>query len=679
MRKTIAIILCFMILMANMPLTVFGAEKISAKLIQMEGDVQVIRAGGEKPFKAFVNMRLTEGDRIITGPSGKAKVEMDDEVIITLAENTRIYLSELRGSNGAKQSSINLQSGGVGSSVKEKLKDNSRFEIKTPTAVMGVRGTEFFTQYYNGNVDVRVVDGIVEVTVNVTKEGDVTGVSGTGARTYTFPVSALQQVAFSEGEDAKDVSESIGTLDLDGLPLPFLDRIREINEEDPDAIPKEILDSIDKAVENAIKTLKEKMENKELVPDEIASSLEKTIVGNIQQSIPTIKDPPPSEPRGTSRRDSDDDSKTQILSIGEINGINVVDEELTAGTLAPANATVTYQWMRGLGDSQFVNIQGATTKEYKPTIYDAGMQLKVKVTGTGSYEGTVESEPTESIIGITAKIVEPGYIEVEIKGTTFTDNAIYDIENQNGQTQLELNWEVAGIDVFGIYLEEDNFVYISYEYFWDEERIPITIQALAAAVEAEVDTNTIYLNIYSLELIGENIYVDGYEDEYETIRLIEGTGVFIFTYQNNGQQLKTFTVNGESKIAVLEPLMEGDYIYGYAYNLIIEEDTTIEVTYEEVTIDEYEVTFIVEGESGGTISAIVYDYFDQDPGIEIESGDFVECGKTVIFTAIPPEDYYYYGIMWKVNDINIECVESWYEIVVDKNIDVIIEFKKIEA
>ncbi len=673
MRKTIAIILCFMILMANMPLTVFGAEKISAKLIQMEGDVQVIRAGGEKPFKAFVNMRLTEGDRIITGPSGKAKIEMDDEIIITLAENTRIYLSELRGSNGAKQSSINLQSGGVGSSVKEKLKDNSRFEIKTPTAVMGVRGTEFFTQYYNGNVDVRVVDGIVEVTVNVTKEGDVTGVSGTGARTYTFPISALQQVAFSEGEDAKDVSESVEALDLDGLPIPFLDRIREINEEDPDAIPKEILDSIDKAVENAIKTLKEKMENKELVPDEIASSLEKTIVGNIQQSIPTIKDPPPSEPRGTSRRDSDDrdDSKTQIVSIGEINGINVVDEELTAGTLAPANATVTYQWMRGLGDSQFVNIQGATTKEYKPTIYDAGMQLKVKVTGTGSYEGTVESEPTESIIGITAKIVEDEsgeykYIEVRLFGTEFIEEEIYEY------------WNIEGIQEFEITISDDKKEAKIY-YYGLSECPDVTIQALADAVEAEVDTNTVYLNIYSLELIGENIYVDGYEDEYETIRLIEGTGVFIFTYQNNGQQLKTFTVNGESKIAVLEPLMEGDYIYGYAYNLIIEEDTTIEVTYEEVTIDEYEVTFIVEGESGGTISAIVYDYFDQDPGIEIESGDFVECGKTVIFTAIPPEDYYYYEIMWKVNDINIECVESWYEIVVDKNIDVIIEFKKIEA
>ena len=305
-----------MLFMTSMPLTVFGADKVSAKLIQMEGDVQIIRAGGEKPFKAFLNMSLTEGDKIITGSSGKAKVQMDDEVVITLAENTRIYLSELRGSNGAKQSSISLQSGGVGSSVKEKLKDNSRFEIKTPTAVMGVRGTEFFTQYYNGNVDVRVVDGVVEVTVNVSKEGDVTGVSGTGLRTYTFPISALKQVAFSEGEAVKDLPDNVEDFDLDGLPVPFLDRVREINAESPDSIPREIMESIDEAVKKAVNKLKERLGSKDLVSDELAAALEGAIAGNIQQSAPTVKEPAPTTSETTRRdsyRDDDDDDDYQTL------------------------------------------------------------------------------------------------------------------------------------------------------------------------------------------------------------------------------------------------------------------------------------------------------------------------------------------------------------------------------
>ncbi len=315
-KKVLAIILCLMLFISSMPLTVFGADKVSAKLIQMEGDVQIIRAGGEKPFKAFLNMRLTEGDKIITGSSGKAKVQMDDEVVITLAENTRIYLSELRGSNGAKQSSISLQSGGVGSSVKEKLKDNSRFEIKTPTAVMGVRGTEFFTQYYNGNVDVRVVDGVVEVTVNVSKEGDVTGVSGTGLKTYTFPIPALKQVAFSEGEAVKDLPDNVEDFDLDGLPVPFLDRVREINAVSPDSIPEDIMNTIDEAVKKAVNELKERLGSKDLVPDELAAALEGAIAGNIQQSAPTVKEPAPTTSETTRRdsyRDDEDDDDYQTL------------------------------------------------------------------------------------------------------------------------------------------------------------------------------------------------------------------------------------------------------------------------------------------------------------------------------------------------------------------------------
>ncbi len=354
-KKTIAIILCVMLFITGMPLTIFGAERISAKLIQMDGDVQIIRAGGEKPFKAFVNMRLTEGDRIITGPSGKAKVQMDDEVIITLAENTRVYLSELRGSNGAKQSSISLQSGGIGSTVKEKLKDNSRFEIKTPTAVMGVRGTEFFTQYYNGNVDVRVVDGVVEIRVNVGSDGKVTGSEEEATMTYTFPIEALQQVGFNEGEVAEEIDDKVEDLDLDGLPVPFLDRIKEIKREAPEAIPEEIMEEIDKAVENAIKKLIEKMENTDLVPDEIASSLETMIAGNIQETAPTVKTPPPKPDPDTdstsSRRDRDrdddrggDSSPSTVavesveISPSEVN-ITVGATKSLIATVYPENAT----------------------------------------------------------------------------------------------------------------------------------------------------------------------------------------------------------------------------------------------------------------------------------------------------------------------------------------------------
>lgn len=305
LKKGLALFLCLAILLSSGAGAAFASVKISAKLISMEGDVQIIRAGGEKPFKAFVNMRLTEGDRIITGADGTAKVQMEDDVIITLAENTRIYLSELRGSQGAQQSSINLQSGAVGSSVGKKLTDNSRFEIKTPTAVMGVRGTEFFTQYYNGNVDVRVVNGTVEVSVSITATGGVAGPGATAVQTYTFPVTSLQQVNFGQETPLSQLQQPPQPLGLIGLPLPFLDRVQEINQQVPGTIPQNIINTIDQAVESARILVQTNMNNPNIVPSELESFIAGRIAGNLLPGLPNfglqqmqiIPPPPPPPPQ----------------------------------------------------------------------------------------------------------------------------------------------------------------------------------------------------------------------------------------------------------------------------------------------------------------------------------------------------------------------------------------------
>ena len=272
LKKSLAIILCLALLFTSGAGAAFASAKVSAKILSLEGDVQVVRAGGEKPFKAFVNMRLTEGDRIITGTDGIAQIQMDDELVITLTENTRIYLSELRGSGGAQQTSIDLQAGGVGSAVNKKLEESSRFEIKTPTAVMGVRGTEFFTQYFAGNVDVRVVDGFVEVTVELSENGLVAGGGGStwsgggagsggpagpGAETFSFQLGPLEQVLFAEGDQGSQLPGQIAGLALEGMPEKFIERIQEIEKEEPGKIPESILDKIEEAVQEALDKLRE--------------------------------------------------------------------------------------------------------------------------------------------------------------------------------------------------------------------------------------------------------------------------------------------------------------------------------------------------------------------------------------------------------------------------------------
>ena len=299
-KKSLALFLCIALLLTSGAGAAFASAKVSAKILSIEGDVQVVRAGGEKPFAAFVNMRLAEGDRVITGTNGRAEIQMDDEVIITLVENTRIYLSELRGSGGAQQSSIGLQAGGVGSSVGKKLEENSRFEIKTPTAVMGVRGTEFFTQYFSGNVDVRVVDGFVEVTVGLTESGQVgsgSNWSGTGsgsgdpslagAETFTFQLGPLEQVLFAEGAQGSQLQGQIADLTLQGLPEKFIERIQEIEKDQPGKIPESLLETIGEAIQEALDRLREQEEAAQGTRGEYDFPYSAAIIdGDLDRSLP---------------------------------------------------------------------------------------------------------------------------------------------------------------------------------------------------------------------------------------------------------------------------------------------------------------------------------------------------------------------------------------------------------
>lgn len=81
-----------------------------------------------------------------------------------------------------------------------------------------------------------------------------------------------------------------------------------------------------------------------------------------------------------------------ITAIGYIDGLNVIGSTLTAGTVTPVNATVTYQWQRAdTLFSSFSNIEGAAEKAYVLTDDDFGMYIRVVATGTGSYTGTLTS------------------------------------------------------------------------------------------------------------------------------------------------------------------------------------------------------------------------------------------------------------------------------------------------
>lgn len=96
-----------------------------------------------------------------------------------------------------------------------------------------------------------------------------------------------------------------------------------------------------------------------------------------------------------------------------VEGVGVAGSTLTAKT-TPTNATVTYQWQIAddKGD-EYEDIEGATEKTYTLTEDDQDKWIRVKVTGKGSYSGTVYSEPVQVV---TAYLSTVEY-KAEIAGT----------------------------------------------------------------------------------------------------------------------------------------------------------------------------------------------------------------------------------------------------------------------
>jgi hypothetical protein len=123
-----------------------GAPAI-AQVKTATGQVAVPRAGQRLP--ANVGDKLFEKDVIETGPDGAIGITFVDDTVFSTGPNSKLALNEFqfdssnfRGSMLAdmRQGTLSVVSGDITRSSPGAMK------IKTPTAVLGVRGTTFAVQ-----------------------------------------------------------------------------------------------------------------------------------------------------------------------------------------------------------------------------------------------------------------------------------------------------------------------------------------------------------------------------------------------------------------------------------------------------------------------------------------------------------------------------------------------------
>ncbi|MBM4272049.1 MAG: FecR domain-containing protein [Deltaproteobacteria bacterium] len=147
MKKT-SLIIGLLALFILLPLTVNAAPV--GKFTNIEGKVDVTKPG-KKAVLAKLGDQVEVGDIIRTKIKSKCELTLIDGNVLRLAENTRMRISEYMIRKDEQRGTMSLFRGKMQSIVKATgVIKGSRYEVHTPMAVCGVRGTNFFTFHQAG-------------------------------------------------------------------------------------------------------------------------------------------------------------------------------------------------------------------------------------------------------------------------------------------------------------------------------------------------------------------------------------------------------------------------------------------------------------------------------------------------------------------------------------------------
>jgi hypothetical protein len=116
----------------------------------VKGDVRIKSGRDGKVVKAEIGTRVYASDTVITAADARAKIEMIDknELNISPASQVSIQKYEFESPEAKKNVLLNVLQGKVRAKVNQKYDGQaSHFQVETPSAVAGVRGTDFLTSY----------------------------------------------------------------------------------------------------------------------------------------------------------------------------------------------------------------------------------------------------------------------------------------------------------------------------------------------------------------------------------------------------------------------------------------------------------------------------------------------------------------------------------------------------
>lgn len=135
------------------------AADVAATLMKASGRGQLfLPGGGSGAFKA--GTLVQPGSRIVTGEGALAVLMMGDGSRVSVGPNTDLTLAESRENGGERSTVFELVRGLFRATV-QKLTVGSGFKVKTGTATVAVKGTEFEVSADEDGTEAKVSEGTV--------------------------------------------------------------------------------------------------------------------------------------------------------------------------------------------------------------------------------------------------------------------------------------------------------------------------------------------------------------------------------------------------------------------------------------------------------------------------------------------------------------------------------------
>ena len=127
--------------------TAAAAEEVGT-VAAVEGTAEIGSGGAWTP--AVIGTAIHRGDELRTGRPGRLRIVFQDDSVIAIADDSHVTVDEsvFNPDRGKTKSVLELLQGKVNAVVSEYYhRAGAAYEIKTATAVAGVRGTEFAMTY----------------------------------------------------------------------------------------------------------------------------------------------------------------------------------------------------------------------------------------------------------------------------------------------------------------------------------------------------------------------------------------------------------------------------------------------------------------------------------------------------------------------------------------------------